>query len=47
MTSPAVIEPNPEQLRNCLNMGWEYLGDGYFTKDGKMGWFTNDGWHKE
>lgn len=44
---PKVIEPTPIQIRNCKSLGWEYLGDGLFEKDGMIGWFSDRGFEKE
>lgn len=39
------IEPSDKQVMNCISMGWEYLGSGYFEKGALTGYFTStNGW---
>jgi len=47
MNKPEPVEPNSDQLRNAQSMGWEYLGDGLFSKGDLMGWFYVGGFWKE
>ena len=39
--------PSDIQIKHCGFMGFEYLGDGIFGRNDQIGWFTNDGFHKE
>jgi hypothetical protein len=35
------------QKKRCKGFGWEYIGEGLYTKPGLFGWFDNKGhWQK-
>ena len=38
--------PSPFRIDNCERWGWEYLGDGLFSKGDLVGWFTDNGFKK-
>lgn len=38
------MKPTQQQLERCELMGWEYLGDGLFSKGEKIGLFTESEW---
>ena len=40
------IEPNPKQIKNSAYLGWEYIGDYLFARDGEIGYFTDQGFYK-
>lgn len=43
---PDAITPTTTQLNNCERWGWDYLGDGIFTKGEWLGYFTKQGFKK-
>lgn len=42
-----MVIPTQLQIRNAYFMGWVYLGDGLFTRDELLGYFTETGFIKE
>lgn len=42
-----MVLPTEKQIENCALMSWEYIGDGIFERNGQMGWFTSNGFHKD
>jgi len=42
-----MIMPTVKQLGLCAMMGWEYIGDGLFTRGDLVGYFTAEGFKKE
>lgn len=38
-----INNPTNKQISNSQLLGWEYLGDGLFTKGDLLGYFTQDG----
>ncbi len=36
--------PTPVQKENAGFMGWQYLGDGMFSRGDDLGGYTNAGW---
>ncbi len=42
-----VLMPTDTQINNALCFGWEYLGDGLFSKGDDVGYFTMKGFKKE
>ena len=40
-TFPVNESPTKAMIENCELMGWAYLGDGLFERDGALGYFIN------
>ena len=43
-----ITSPNNILITNASDFGWEYIGDGYFTRGDHIGFFTAGGrWNIE
>lgn len=43
-TEADLIEPTPIRIKNAASMGWEYLGDGLFSRGEQLGGWTDEKW---
>lgn len=43
-----ITSPTGIVISNAAGFGWEYIGDGYFSRDNHIGFFTTGGrWNVE